>query len=98
MTEQTREGLFCPWPRLDIDQFMHQVDATGGWPLGYRCVGFRHTTARECTFSNSSANDGWWTYMYSSDDYYWWKISEARKSEIRTDNERGLLRKIERLI
>lgn len=58
----------------DAEFFAH-IDANGGWPLGYRYVGFVHSDEREAGFCNSPNNDGWWTVIASADDYYLWKLS-----------------------
>lgn len=55
--------------------FFAAIDAHGGWPLGYRYVGFVHSDEREAGFCNTPHNDGWWTVVASSDDYYLWKLS-----------------------
>jgi len=57
------------------DEFFTAIDLHGGWPLGYRYVGFCHSDEREAGFTNSSHNDGWWTVVASSDDYYIWKLT-----------------------
>jgi hypothetical protein len=56
-------------------EFFAEIDAAGGWPLGYRYVGFVHSEGREAGFCNSPHNDGWWTVIASADDYYLWKLS-----------------------
>lgn len=79
--EMKRDGLAYPWG-IKVDEFMRKIDETGGWPLGYQFVGFAHTTEREATFRNSSMNTGWWTFLYSADDYYTWKLSPAALQRI----------------
>jgi hypothetical protein len=59
----------------DDSIFFAAIDAVGGWPLGYRFVGFEHTDTRAAGFTNSPHNDGWWTVVSSADDYYLWKLS-----------------------
>lgn len=61
---------------LKDEEFFAHIDANGGWPLGYRYVGFVHSDAREAGFCNSPVNDGWWTVVASADDYYLWKLSQ----------------------
>lgn len=56
-------------------EFFALVDATGGWPSGYRYVGFEHTESRKAGFCNSAQNTGWWTIIADVDDYYMWKLS-----------------------
>jgi hypothetical protein len=57
------------------DMFFRRIDETGGWPVGFQYVGFEHTTDRDAGFSNNYRNSGWWTTLYSADDYYLWKLS-----------------------
>lgn len=59
------------------------IDSIGGWPVGYKYVGFVHSEKRDVGFTNSSRNDGWWTVVATSDDYYFWKISDGGKQKIR---------------
>lgn len=67
------------WAADDTKFFAH-IDECGGWPVGYRYVGFSHTDEREAGFTNSQGNDGWWTVIADSDAYYLWKLSaEAKK-------------------
>jgi hypothetical protein len=64
----------------DDGKFFAAIDESGGWPVGYRYVGFSHSEGREAGFCNSPNNDGWWTVIASADDYYLWKLSpEALK-------------------
>lgn len=75
--ELKRAGLAYPWLANKTDAFMRMIDETGGWPQGFQYVGFAHTDEREASFRNSSSNTGWWTCLYSADDYYLWKLSPA---------------------
>jgi hypothetical protein len=68
------EGLHHKWGAED-EKFLALIDELGGWPLGYRYVGFEHTDARAAGFTNSPHNSGWWTNVADSDDYYLWKLS-----------------------
>lgn len=72
-----REGLAHHFPGMKDSDFFALIDATGGWPLDYRSVGFEHTDNRAAGFTNSPNNDGWWTVVADSDDYYLWKLSPA---------------------
>lgn len=67
------------------DEFFKLIDATGGWPLGYKYVGFEHTDERAAGFTNQSHNTGWWTVLYTSDDYYLWKLSPEALDRIAQD-------------
>jgi hypothetical protein len=68
-------GLCHAHMGLKDEEFFAHIDANGGWPLGYRYVGFEHTESRKAGFCNSRQNTGWWTVVASSDDYYLWKLS-----------------------
>lgn len=70
-----REGLAHTRPGMKDNDFFLAIDATGGWPPGYQFVGFEHTDERAAGFSNDHRNTGWWTTLYSADDYYLWKLS-----------------------
>lgn len=64
------------------DEFFARVDEYGGWPLGMKYVSFFHSGPagpRKCEFGNDYLRTGWWTTVYSADDYYWWKVSNSRK-------------------
>ena len=67
---------------LRLPSFFERVDELGGWPVGYMYVGFEHTLERKAGFTNSPRNDGWWTVLASTDDYYFWKISDVGKQKI----------------
>lgn len=76
MTRLMRAGLAHEWRWSGDDAaFFAQIDDTGGWPVGYKFVGFEHTAERAAGFTNSPHNDGWWTIVASADDYYLWKLS-----------------------
>lgn len=70
-----RLGLVHEYGGINTERFLKLIDETGGWPLGYEYVGFEHSTERQAGFTNSPQNDGWWTVVYSSDDYYLWKLN-----------------------
>lgn len=77
-----REGLAHSNFTLKDSEFFEMIDATGGWPVGYRYVGFEHTDERDAGFCNSPRNTGWWTVVADSDDYYMWKLSAAALQRI----------------
>lgn len=68
-------GLRHDRPGLKDEEFFAAIDKAGGWPIGYRFVGFEHTDERKAGFCNSPSNDGWWTVVADADDYYLWKLS-----------------------
>lgn len=75
-------GLAHRHPGVDDAEFFAQIDAHGGWPIGYSHVGFEHTSERSAGFCNSPSNDGWWTVLASADDYYLWKLSPVALQRI----------------
>jgi len=75
ITRYMVKGLAHEYAGIRDDRFFAAIDATGGWPLGYKFVGFEHTDERAAGFCNSPYNDGWWTILASADDYYLWKLS-----------------------
>ena len=81
MSRHMRDGLSHKFAwAVDDGKFFAAIDESGGWPIGYKYVGFCHTDEREAGFCNSPHNDGWWTVIASADDYYLWKLSpEALK-------------------
>lgn len=68
-------GLKHKYAGLSLEDFFVEIDKCGGWPLGFKFVGFEHTDERAAGFCNESHNTGWWTTIASSDDYYLWKLS-----------------------
>lgn len=75
-------GLRHEYSSMSDDKFFASIDATGGWPVGFKYVGFEHTSERAAGFCNSPNNDGWWTVLASADDYYLWKLSPAALQRI----------------
>lgn len=73
-TRLMTQGLQHKWC-AENSAFLRAIDDCGGWPLGYKYVGFEHTETRDAGFCNSPHNDGWWTIVASADDYYLWKLS-----------------------
>jgi hypothetical protein len=76
------EGLVHKGIFTTSEQFFEAIDKAGGWPLGYRYVGFEHTEDRRAGFSNIPICHGYWTTLYNSDDYYFWKLSDEAKRKI----------------
>jgi len=72
---QMQAGLAHKYAGMKDAEFLALIDATGGWPVGFKYVGFEHTDSRAAGFTNSPRNDGWWTVVASADDYYVWKLS-----------------------
>lgn len=59
----------------DDGKFFQSIDDNGGWPVGFKYVGFEHSDERNAGFTNNPANTGWWTVIATSDDYFMWKLS-----------------------
>jgi hypothetical protein len=83
---------------LDKKIFAARIDATGGWPLGYSHVSFLHGPDDNwwCTFTDGRAHNEWWSVVMSADEYYWIKISDAKKAEIRKDARLEFAREVSR--
>jgi hypothetical protein len=77
-----RAGLVHDLMSFEEADFYVAIDASGGWPLGYRYVGFEHTETRAAGFTNSPHNSGYWTVVADADDYYLWKLSPAALQRI----------------
>lgn len=74
-------------PGVSRDEFLSEVDATGGWPVGCLYVRFFHDDQRQCLFTDDPINrcPEYWTTVCSADDYYWWKLSDKRKEKERAE-------------
>jgi len=44
------KGLAHEYAGIRDDRFFAAIDAAGGWPLGYKFVGFEHTDERAAGF------------------------------------------------
>jgi hypothetical protein len=72
--------------RDSIAVLCDKVDAAGGWNPQAVCVQFYHGIEdRHCIFSNQNVNTAWWTTVLTRDEYYWHRISDAKKAKIRRD-------------
>lgn len=98
MEPLNRDDLVHTHPGMKVEDFMAAIDKTGGWPVGYKCVQFYHAveySGRTCKFTNNDVNTGWWTTVCRADDYYWWKLSDAKKAEVLKDARRQLIRQLQ---
>ena len=98
MERLERKALVHTHPGMKLDDFMTAIDNTGGWPVAYKFVQFFHGdwyTGRTCVFTNSGANTEWWTTVCTADDYYWWKISEVKKAEVKKEIRRQLISQLQ---
>ena len=79
--------------REDVFQM---IDDLGGWPLRAKSFVLRHQDNRACYFSEiTSVRDGWNTSLYTSDDYYRWKLSPAALNEIKNEGKREVINSIQ---
>ena len=92
-----RKELVHKHPGMKDADFMMLIDATGGWPVGYKYVQFYHSAeyaGRTCVFTNIGANTGYYTTVCSADDYYWWKLSDEKKKDVVKEAKRQLITQI----
>lgn len=83
MTERKMQpGLVHEFAGVKDGSFFALIDTTGGWPVGFKYVGFEHTDSRAAGFTNSPRGNGWWTVVASADDYYLWKLSPEAMQRI----------------
>lgn len=84
MQETQPKGIYQRW-NDSIDVFFKRVDENGGWPLDKKYIHYYHSgdDIRPCEFGNCVLRTGWWTTIYSSDDYYKWKLSKEALDEIK---------------
>lgn len=96
MTELIRKELIHKWG-MSPEDFLKEIENTGGWPETYKYVSFFHDGIdgdRFCKFSNVRLHTGWWTTVASSDDYYYYKLSDEKKKEILKEARRVLINQL----
>lgn len=84
----------CFWDTKEA--FFARIDECGGWPHNAKSVVLKHVceSNRPCYFSlKEDVRDEWNTSIFTSDDYYWWKISEKQKNK----HEKEVIEKIKRM-
>jgi len=81
------------WCETD-DSFFKKVDECGGWPLNKKYVMYHHSEDRRCEFADEYVRNGWWTTLYSTDDYYKWKLSKKAIDEIKLEARREIIREL----
>ena len=81
------------------DSFFAKIDSFGGWPVGYKYVSFFHGNwdNRYCSFTNTFRCNDWWTTVYTSDDYYFWKLTEEKKLDIFRKNKSIIINQLQNL-
>ncbi len=91
-----RPELIHQWMSKPED-FMAEIDRTGGWPVGYTHVSFFHDGPcgnRYCKFTTHPLNTGMWTTVCASDDYYYWKLSDTKKAAILKEARTQLIQQL----
>jgi hypothetical protein len=71
-----------------MESLFKRIDSQGGWPLDKRYATILHSLASEVIFTDNYIRDEWHTTLYSSDDYYWWKISKEGRTKFREEGRR----------
>lgn len=80
MSEQ-KKFLFHRWGE-PLEDFLKRIDEFGGWPYNAKSVVLKHNDERSCYFSISEdVRNEYNTSICTSDDYYWWKLSQKRKDK-----------------
>ena len=96
--ELERPQLIHLWSWSDKpEEFLKEIEKTGGWPEQYKYVSFFHDTGdgRYCKFGNQFLNTGWWTTVATSDDYYYFKLSDKKKEEILNKAKKELIKQLQ---
>ena len=91
-----RRELVHQWLSKPED-FLAEIEKTGGWPEGYTHVSFFHDGPagdRYCQFTTYPLCTGWWTTVATADDYYYWKLSNTKKAEILKEARQQLIRQL----
>jgi hypothetical protein len=81
---------------MSVDDFIEEIDKTGGWPEGYKYVMFYHGVNRCCQFTNDGTNTDWWTLALHSDEYYFSKLTSSFKEKLKKDTIRNFLTELKR--
>jgi hypothetical protein len=91
--------LYQEWLESE-DCFFKRVEELGGWPMDQAFVSIFHSinSKRPCEFGNQDLRTGWWTTIYSRDDYLWWKLSEPFKSELKAKHFQQFKQQIARMV
>jgi hypothetical protein len=79
-----------------IDKTFKRLDECGGWPVAYTHLTALHTCTvkRPCRFYKVQLNNEWTSTMYTSDDYYKWKLSKKGYEAIKDEGKRELKNQI----
>jgi hypothetical protein len=80
--------IFHEWLVTTPADLVKQIDENGGWPVAAKSLVMMHSTEtrRPCYFSIvEDIRDEWNTSVMTADEYYWMKVSDARKSKFATE-------------
>lgn len=90
--------LFHVWMETTDEDLVAQVDARGGWPAKAGSIVMSHTGVggeRPCYFSaRANVRDEWNTTVLTADQYFWLKVSQAKKDEFAKDVLRKAARRL----
>lgn len=93
----SRPELIHKYPGMKLQDFFQAIDETGGWPVGYTHVSFYHAvenSGRVCKFGMRDLRLPYWTTICTSDDYYYWKLSQSKRDEILKLARQQLIRQL----
>lgn len=84
------------WNREGEDEFFNKIDQLGGWPPYAKSVVMVHGFSPfNCYFSESrEVRDEWNSSVFTSDQYYYWKLSYEAKAKIQDEQRRLLIRQL----
>lgn len=96
MTEETklpeRLGIGLGYPRSNFDAFIPKLvehidnhPVLRGWDARYKYLCFAHSDSRGMAFTNIPTNCGWWSVVFTEDDYHLFKLS-ARAKQVMLNN------------
>jgi len=92
-----RKELIHKSPGYKDEKFIEDIDATGGWPVGFKFVSFYHSLeyeGRYCKFGNRYLREPFWTTVISADDYYWAKMSDEAKKKVTNAARKQLINQL----
>ena len=79
------------------NDFIDEIDRTGGGPLGYTHVSFFHSMeqdGRKCKFGMKDLRQPYWTTVLTSDEYYFSKLSAKKILEIESGAKKAIAERL----